>query len=91
MTPVRLEPAALRSRVKHSTTEPLRSLHFKVNKYNCIIRMLIQCIPFILLYLESLEIDRVICLLFNYLVTAIYAMIRSRLKLTDIGTSSEHG
>ena len=28
MTPVRLEPAALRSRVKHSTTEPLRSLNF---------------------------------------------------------------
>ena len=26
MTPTRLEPAALRSRVKHSTTEPLRSL-----------------------------------------------------------------
>ena len=26
MTPVRLEPAALRSRVKRSTTEPLRSL-----------------------------------------------------------------
>ena len=26
MTPVRLEPAALRSPVKHSTTEPLRSL-----------------------------------------------------------------
>ena len=26
MTPVRLEPAALRSRVKHSTTEPVRSL-----------------------------------------------------------------
>ena len=25
MTPVRLEPAALRSRVEHSTTEPLRS------------------------------------------------------------------
>ena len=25
MTPVRLEPAALGSRVKHSTTEPLRS------------------------------------------------------------------
>ena len=25
MTPVRLEPATLRSRVKHSTTEPLRS------------------------------------------------------------------
>ena len=25
MTPVRLEPGALRSRVKHSTTEPLRS------------------------------------------------------------------
>ena len=26
MMPVRLEPAASRSRVKHSTTEPLRSL-----------------------------------------------------------------
>ena len=26
MKPVRLEPAALRSQVKHSTTEPLRSL-----------------------------------------------------------------
>ena len=31
MTPVRLEPAAPRSRVKHSTTEPLRSL----NKGTC--------------------------------------------------------
>ena len=30
MTPVRLEPAALRSRVKHSTTEPLRSLQVVV-------------------------------------------------------------
>ena len=28
MTPVRLEPAAPRSRDKHSTTEPLRSLSF---------------------------------------------------------------
>ena len=27
MTPVRLEPTAPRSRVKHSTTEPLRSLN----------------------------------------------------------------
>ena len=31
MTPVRLEPGALRSRVKHSTTEPLRSLQFTVS------------------------------------------------------------
>ena len=30
MTPVRLEPAALWSRVKHSTTEPLRSLTMKL-------------------------------------------------------------
>ena len=30
MTSVRLEPAALRSRVKHSTTEPLRSLNMSV-------------------------------------------------------------
>ena len=28
VTLVRLEPAAPQSRVKHSTTEPLRSLHF---------------------------------------------------------------
>ena len=31
VTPVRLEPAALRSRVKHSTTEPLRSQDRKVS------------------------------------------------------------
>ena len=30
VTPVRLEPAAPRSRVKHSTTEPLRSLNVKI-------------------------------------------------------------
>ena len=34
MTPVRLEPAAPRSRVKHSTTEPLRSLSFIYRKVN---------------------------------------------------------
>ena len=35
MTPVRLEPAALRSRVKHSTTEPLHSLlnHLLLERY----------------------------------------------------------
>ena len=32
MTPVRLEPTALRSRVKHSTTEPLRSISKKKKK-----------------------------------------------------------
>ena len=31
MTPVRLEPAAPRSRVKYSTTEPLRSLMARVD------------------------------------------------------------
>ena len=37
MTRVRLEPAALRSQVKHSTTEPLRSLHehVEMNKLLC--------------------------------------------------------
>ena len=30
--PVRLEPAALRSRIKHSTTEPLRSLYPDQNR-----------------------------------------------------------
>ena len=34
MTPVRLEPAASRSRVKHSTAEPLHSIHEKVNEYD---------------------------------------------------------
>ena len=33
MTHVRLEPAAPRSRVKHSTTEPLRSLVFGALSY----------------------------------------------------------
>ena len=32
MAPVRLEPGALRSRVKHSTTEPLRSHKKKTKK-----------------------------------------------------------
>ena len=32
MTPVRLEPAAHRSQVKHSTTEPLRSLNRSIIK-----------------------------------------------------------
>ena len=37
VTPVRLEPAAPRSRVKHSTTEPLRSLvYICTNNCKCI-------------------------------------------------------
>ena len=32
VTPVKLEPAALRSQVKHSTTELLRSLQKRLNK-----------------------------------------------------------
>ena len=36
MTPVRLKPAALRSRVKHSTTEPLPSLDILVKNELCI-------------------------------------------------------
>ena len=35
MTPVRLEPAALRSRVKRSTTEPLRSHPVAEAAVNC--------------------------------------------------------
>ena len=37
MTPVRLEPVALQSQVKHSTTEPLRSqqgVETPLDKYN---------------------------------------------------------
>ena len=33
VTPVRLEPAALGSRVKHSTTEPLRYTHTRTHTY----------------------------------------------------------
>ena len=35
VTPVRLEPAAPRPRVKHSTTEPLRSLNH--SKWRCVL------------------------------------------------------
>ena len=36
VTPMRLEPAALRSRVKHSTTEPLRSrVHVTIYRKAC--------------------------------------------------------
>ena len=38
MTPVRLEPATLRSRVKHSTTEPLRS-HKVLYEYKNVSRL----------------------------------------------------
>ena len=40
MTPVKLEPAALRSRVKHSTTEPLRSLYLLLNHWNLVCELL---------------------------------------------------
>ena len=43
MTTVRLEPAAIRSRVKHSTTEPLRSLESLVILYwgiNCYVLLI---------------------------------------------------
>ena len=33
VTPVRLEPAASGSQVKHSSTEPLRSLHQSVKQF----------------------------------------------------------
>ena len=43
MTPVRLEPVALRSRVKHSTTEPPRS-HLFPYKYGFYICMDSECL-----------------------------------------------
>ena len=46
MTPVRLEPAALRSRVKHSTTEPLPSLLIRVVDIDLVLMVichLIKC------------------------------------------------
>ena len=48
MTPVKLEPAAPRSRVKHSTTEPLRSLALHVQNVNKaktgVVMVLITCV-----------------------------------------------
>ena len=51
VTPVRLEPAALRSRVKHSTTEPLRSLEFFVRTYY--MQSVITVLPSVLLTFMS--------------------------------------
>ena len=45
MTQVRLEPGALRSRVKHSTTEPLRSLHYVVSPHYVVSDLGLQCLP----------------------------------------------
>ena len=53
MTPVRLEPTTLRSRVKHSTTEPLRSpldLRLKYESRDC--RVPITCTS---MYLQAVD------------------------------------
>ena len=52
MTPVRLEPAAPRSRVKHSTTEPLRSRKIKGStsfSSTCKLNMIFLLSPLLLL------------------------------------------
>ena len=41
MTPVRLEPADLRSRVKHSTTEPLRSHNSLFNVFQLLVGVIV--------------------------------------------------
>ena len=51
MTPVRLEPAASRSRVKHSTTEPLRSLNPIILDYP--IHIGVICMESSFMYLRS--------------------------------------
>ena len=52
MRPVRLEPAASRSRVKHSTTEPLSSIIPTINIYAHIDRKLVFFfIQFVYLFL----------------------------------------
>ena len=63
MTPVRLEPAALQSRDKHSTTEPLRSLHVRNKKNNTQGRShyVVKVIP----YLEELLLKERICCLWE--------------------------
>ena len=59
MTPVRLEPVALQSQDKHSTTEPLRSLHVRNKKNNTQGRShyVVKVIP----YLEELLLKERIC------------------------------
>ena len=57
VTPVRLEPAALRSRVKHSTTEPLRSLAMDERQYN-LGKFKVSLRPFNLLQEGHLALNR---------------------------------
>ena len=62
VTQVRLEPAATRSRVKHSTTEPLRSQYevYRAKMYglNCKYNSLLFSCPFCApLTLESVRVD----------------------------------
>ena len=68
MTPVRIKPAAPRSRVKHSTTEPLHSLHhikevqkfdndyFRLSLYNAMYTFLF-CAMYILLFFRVCDDD----------------------------------
>ena len=58
MTPVRLEPAAPRSRVKHSTTEPLRSLGSVVIVYSVYCKIyvyLVAVLDIILFFIYQLK------------------------------------
>ena len=49
MTPVRLEPAAFRSRVKLSTTEPLRSLQSQIVAEGMLYRNLYVCVNLVVI------------------------------------------
>ena len=53
MTPVRLEPAALRSRVKHSTTEPLRSLTQRLLLCSLLLTLSLRIVTRVTFYIKS--------------------------------------
>ena len=81
MTPVRLEPATLRSRVKHSTTEPLRShkymheTHF--SRTVCCIENKVTLQSLLLIYIQGLmqaseEIRQFLIAFYALLVYCLY-------------------
>ena len=74
MTPVRLEPAALRSRVKHSTTEPLRSLIGRLKTCSIYVQFYASCFETLHMFGHGLKM----CMWFEYylqIILAIFSLV----------------
>ena len=86
MTPVRLEPAALQSRVKRSTNEPLRSLFLGVqNNTLCIDEFFLQNqnnIGFHSLKILANSKDPMKCRVMQHFIRVFNICQRSRLEVT---------